>query len=82
MNFLGGSIFSMSQENGVWYHKTGSLGIYLVVRAIGLAGMMSLSGVAAIRLLSLASRLPSRFYLALSVSWRSTLEWARPISYS
>ena len=77
VNFLGGSIPSMSQENSVWYLGTGSLGTDLVVRATDLVGTMVLSGVIVVRLLSLACRSPSQFYLALSVLRRSMLEWAR-----
>ena len=56
VNFYDESIPSMSLENGVWYLRTGSLGSGLVVRPIDPDEMMTLSDVAAIRLLNLACR--------------------------
>ena len=66
----------MSLENGIWYLETNSHGTDLAVRAINLTVMMVLSITTAIQLLSLARRSLSQFWLALSVTRRSTLEWA------
>ncbi|GFS35177.1 hypothetical protein Acr_00g0038240 [Actinidia rufa] len=58
VNFYGGSIPSMSRENGIWYLRT--LGLGLVVRVANPVEMMSFPDATVVQLLSLSRRSPLR----------------------
>ncbi|GFZ01603.1 NAD(P)-binding Rossmann-fold superfamily protein [Actinidia rufa] len=75
-NFSSGFIPLFSWENGVWYLRTGSFCTNTSAQTIDPAKMVVLPCTVAVRLLSFSLRSPSQFLLALSVSLRSTLDWA------
>ena len=75
VNF-GGSIPSISSENGVWYLWLWFFGTVLACRAIDLTGMAAFVHFV-VPALTFVRKSPSWFYFVLRVSQRSTLGWAK-----